>query len=253
MSDSEYYTIPPFELTYNGHDADDYGGWLATVPKLTHSTINRDRFVIPSRDGELLGAEIQRSNAHIVATFHAKDNQNFAHKPLMDMQRWLSGTGILHISDCAGDYEVLAITITDETKKDSIYGRLTVDFEIYPYEYQSGYSSEVTTFPIVNNYDESMPLYKIESTGGSGTTTGTLTVNGHNMTYSVEAGKPLFIDTRRMVAYDSTGANKSRYVNGDYDDYHLLHGSNTISCANASSGSSLVHSVKVTPRWGYFI
>lgn len=248
MSESEYYTILPFELTYNGHDADDYGGWLATVPKLTHSTVNRDRFAVPARDGELLGVDTQRSNAHVTATFHAKDSSNFAYLPLSKMRRWLTGTGLLNIVDMVTVdhevmcYEVLDVNVTDETKVDSIYGRLSVDFEIYPYEFEvAGYSTPITTFPITNNYDESMPIYKITSSSNA---TGTLTVNSKNMSYTIQADKPLFIDTRRMIAYDSTGANRSRYVDGDYEDLHLKHGSNTINCT---------HTLQVTPRWGYFI
>ena len=76
------------------------------------------------------------------------------------------------------------------------------------------------------------------------TGSGSLTVNGHTMTFSANTGE-LYIDIRRKIAYNANGVNQNSVISGDYDDMRLQHGTNSISV----SGGSL----RVYPKWGFKI
>lgn len=231
-------------ITYNNVASSYYGLIITSPPQITHSEIYQDRFTVPGKDGDLLGVDTYRGNAHIKISMALVANgaSTSYQSSLRPIRAWLSGTGILKISDGDGSYyEVERVTIETDERVIINYGNLVVDFEVYPYEFMSTAEDAITSFPITNNYEESLPLYKI--VGGSGK--GTLTVNSKTMTYTAISDGTLYIDTRRMIAYDGSKNNKSNTISGDYDDLHLKHGSNTISCNKGT--------LSVYPNWGYFI
>lgn len=231
-------------ITYNNVASSYYGLIITSPPQITHSEIYQDRFTIPGKDGDLLGVDTYRGNAHIKVSMALVANgaSTSYQSSLRPIRAWLSGTGILKISDGDGSYyEVERVTIETDERVIINYGNLVVDFEVYPYEFMSTAEDAITSFPITNNYEESLPLYKI--VGGSGE--GTLTVNSKTMSYTAISDGTLYIDTRRMIAYDGSKNNKSNTISGDYDDLHLKHGSNTISCNKGT--------LSVYPNWGYFI
>lgn len=234
-------------ITYNNVASSYYGLIITSPPQITHSEIYQDRFTIPGKDGELLGVDTYRGNAHIKVSMALVANgaSTSYQSSLRPIRAWLSGTGILKISDGDGSYyEVERVTIETDERVIINYGNLVVDFEVYPYEFMSTAEEAITTFPITNNYEESMPEFWIRETGSAGGD-GTLTINGHNLTYTTDSAKALIIDTRRKIAYNTDFVNKSNIVSGDYDDLHLKHGSNTISLTRGV--------LTVYPKWGYFI
>lgn len=227
-------------ITYRGHAPEEYGAWLASIPTYTPSTKTRNTWQIPARKGDLLEKKYGRTNGQFDLLFHAvKTNSATWEQTKRKLLKWLTGTGKLVISDATDAYyEVQDVTVTEETTKDrhATYGRIRAIFTVTPYEFLNSGDTGITSFPITNDAMESMPLYKIVGTGS-----GTLTVNGHTMTYEVSG--TLYIDTRKCIAYDSEGANKENKVNGDYMGLYLQEGSNTIS---ATLGTLTVY-----PKWGF--
>ena len=232
---------------------------LATIPVITPSEIKRDRFDVPGRNGELLGADTYRSNAHVTMTIHCMEGwmSGMSHpiEYYMNMIRsWLSGSGELVIksgtsSEAKYIFEVLQVKIVSESYKNTDYGRLEVDFEVYPYNFLSDAHTSRTdstyTLTVSNPADVSLPLIVVTGVGN-----GTLTVNGNTMTYSGIGLGNLKIDVRRQIAYqdyNNTKTNKSNDVNGDYAGLVLKNGTNTLTLSNTA------HIVAVYPLWGYFI
>lgn len=226
------------DLTYNNKTPSDVDAWLATLPIRTHSDIKSDEFDIPLRDGILFG-ESYRGNAMWEAMFHLK-NENLDIKK-RKVRQWLSGSGILKMSDTPDSYyEVKRVIITDDYRKSMEYGRIKAQFIVYPYEFllsgDEGISGGGT---IENEHDASMPLYKIQGNGS-----GTLSVNNHGMTFTVSG--TLYIDTRRFLAYDANNNNKNGVLSGDYEGLRFITGDNIVSI---TSGFTLT----TYPRWGYRI
>ena len=232
-------------ITYNNVASSYYGLIITSPPQITHSEIYQDRFTVPGKDGDLIGVDTYRSDAYIKVSFAlvTSDATTTSYQAaLRNIRAWLGGTGTLKLPDGDGSYyEVKRVTIDTDERVIINYGIIEATFEVYPYEFMSTAEDAITSFPITNNYEESLPLYKI--VGGSGK--GTLTVNSKTMTYTAISDGTLYIDTRRMIAYDGSKNNKSNTISGDYDDLHLKHGSNTISCNKGT--------LSVYPNWGYFI
>ena len=231
-----------FDIIYNGLKPDDFRAWLATIPVLTHSTINRTRVSIPYHDGEMLVDDASRGNASWQCMIHLR-RSDYVTK-IRNIRRWLSGEGILRIhTDGNPDsyYEVEQVTQTEDIRKDETYGRLTVSFEVYPYEFLDSGEDEISNpSTIVNPADLCKPEYIIEGSGS-----GTLTVNGNNMILNSVSTK-LTIDTRRQVAKDNSNNDANDKIKGDYRGLYLKNGNNTVSI---SGGLTL----KVIPHWGYKI
>ena len=227
-------------ITYRGHTPEEFGAYLASIPVYTPSAKTRNTWQIPARKGDLLEKKFGRTNGQFNLLFHAvKTNTATWEQIKRALIKWLSGTGKLVISDATDAfYEVLDVTVTEEITGDrrAEYGRIRAIFTVFPYEFLNSGDTGITSFPITNNAMASMPLYKIVGSGN-----GTLTVNGHTMTYTVDG--TLYIDTRRFIAYDANNADKNSKVNGDYAGLYLQEGSNTI--------SATVGTLTVYPKWGY--
>jgi phage-related protein len=193
------------------------------------------------RDGELLINDVSRNNAHWQCMVHLRKNDYMAR--IRNIRGWLSGEGVLKISNGSNPdsfFEVLQVTHTEDIMKSSDYGRLTVDFEVYPYEFLLSGESEITNYQSITNPAEmSKPEYVIEGTGS-----GTLTVNGNDMDFDVET--KLTIDTRRQIAKNNQNQDANDKINGEYEGLFLKSGANTISISNGFT-------LKVIPHWGYKI
>lgn len=247
-----------YNMTFkNVYPANRYAE-LATIPVIERGEIKNDRYSIAGRDGELIGIDTWRGNAHVRLTLHTKSDWYTSTRQNVDdnlntLKKWLSGTGELKIISNKEGYnsnyithilEVLQIT-TNEIRKNNDYGRLEVDFEVYPLNFlpsanveQSSVDNKLTVY---NSGDFGMPIISIKGTSSG---TGTLYVGGHTaMEYTLEANEWLTIDSRRMIAYTGN-TNKSSSVNGDYKNMWLGNGATLI---QVSSG----HIFKVIPQWGY--
>lgn len=87
----------------------------------------------------------------------------------------------------------------------------------------------------------SRPIYKITHPHNGNVI---LSVNGQALTINYQASSPIFIDTSRMIAYDSDGVNQTKYTSGTYP--FLSSGNNLVSAVN--SGGYTV-TLAVTGNW----
>lgn len=232
-----------YNVKLNTADPLDTAGWrVASIPVITHSQQNRDRYTIPLRDGEVIGSEIWRGNAFVTVVFHTRVgqncwNSNFS-RDTMDMRykrllSLLDNKVHLHILvqnvnnlasyDETGYFEILGWTITNETRVGRDYIRVEVQFEVEPFKYAEITQSNpeyTTATSIENTGDESQPLYELNTLTGSSFS---LTVNGYTMTGVSPNTDSVYIDTRKQMAYYED-ANNNKYeviVNGDFRKLRL--------------------------------
>lgn len=230
-----------FDISYNNVRPSAFNAFLGTIPILTPSSKSRTRQEVPAMDGELLVDDVADMDAFWEFTIHLKRDDLQA--KMRQIRHWLSGTGTLIMLDSPDSfYEVKEVNYSTIMKKSDEYGRVGVKMEVYPYEFLASGETEITSYStIANNADMSKPLYIITGNGS-----GTLTVNGHAMTFTVTNN--LYIDTRRKMAYtivNNAIQGADGVVNGDYEGLYLASGNNSISCTAGT--------LKVKPRWGYRI
>lgn len=231
-----------YNVKLDAYDPLTTAGWrVASIPIITHSTQNRDRFTIPMRDGEVVGSDIWRSNAYITVVFHSRIrqegwNHNFIgdtmdgrYARLID---WLVGKTYLHISsqdvsnfsaynEC-GKYELVGWNITNETRINRDYIRVEVQFEVVPFKYKETSQSNpeyTTALSIENAGDESQPLYLISGTSGHSSAFYNIIVNGKTFSVYIPANTSgVYVDSRKQIAwYIDTNSDKvDTQTNGDF-------------------------------------
>lgn len=227
-----------FNITFKNQSPANFNAWLGTIPVITPSSTNQTRQNVPALDGDLLVDDASQSDAYCDFTIHAKRDDLVA--KMRDLRKWLQGTGRLVISNATDAYyEVKRVSFTQFLFQTEKYGRLSVQMELYPYEFLNSGDLEISSYStIVNPADVCKPLYKITGNGE-----GTLTINNYAVSFNV-AGT-LYIDTRRHITSDGSGNDADARINGDYKKMYLQPGNNSISCT--------VGTLKVTPHWGYKI
>ena len=233
---------------------------MTAPPLITHSEIKHDTFVIPGRDSELFSKDTYRGNASVKVSFDlvtTGEAKNYNAR-LNKIYNWLQGTGDLIISDEAYDYqteskgakyEVKKVIISTDQRDIVNYGHLEVEFIVYPYKFIVETYPSTENLTIVNNYDECMPLYKLNRASTGSAATFTLTVNGYTMSVNVPADASYVeIDTRRQLAYYTNGnVSYEVKVSGDYKKLRFAANStNTLSTSDN-------YTLTTTPRWGYKI
>ena len=244
-------------IVYNTLSSNQFTGLtVIEPPKIEHSKILGDEYVIPGRNGSLFSQDTYRGDAKITVKFalykpsYASGYSNSSyHFTLQEVRKWLSGKGNqkLSLGDTSGVYyEVKKVEIVTDEKATVNYGIIEAEFTVYPCEFKTTASlvdwqiGVDTTYTFSLSTDFSEPLYKVV-TGSSG---GKVTINGKEIT--VAASETFYIDVRRRIAYSGT-TNKSDKLSGDYADMVLKNGSNTI-VTNAGMTFTVVSS-----RDGYII
>ena len=222
-----------------------YGWTLASIPAITHSTQNRDRFSIPARNGELLGSEIWRSNAFVTCVFQTRLGywaDQYGHTTIDDryddLFRLIGGASTLHLKtqnkttlsawDNAGYFNILGWAVASEVRKGSDYMRIEVQFEVEPFKYTeiSTTNPEYTTDTnIENRGNESCPIYYLARTSSSSASAFTLSMTGNTFSgvRTISGSFPanvseIYIDTKRQLTYYiSSGVNHEvTGITGDY-------------------------------------
>ena len=233
-------------ITYKGVQSSTHSLLITEVPTIIHSQIRGDTAPIPGKDGDAVSTDTYRGDAQVRVNFALiKETGNY-YEAIRGIREWLTGTGTLVIGDATDSYyEVKKVEINTDERIIVNVGTVEVVFTVYPYEFlNSGDTGISGGGTVANSNSKSCPLYKIVGNG-----TGTLTVNGNTMDFTVAtADEGIYIDTRRHMAYNgkSTPENKNGSLTGDYDAIKLVHGNNSIAI---SSGFTLT----TYPKWGYTI
>ena len=222
------------DIKYNNVSSATYGLIITDVPELSHSSIIRNVWSVPGRDGNLYGTDISRGDAEIRIKFALHKNgavgsNNSYQAVLNSIYQWLnggeSGARLILSDDPNMYYEVQQIDITNDNRTIITLGYIEITFTVYPFKFKktstaSGISisaGSAATVSIVS--DPCRPLYKY-----SASQDGSITVNG--VQFNVFAGENIYIDVRRQIAYTSGGAVS--VVGGDYKNLILKNGSNSI-------------------------
>ncbi|WP_276814038.1 hypothetical protein [Faecalibaculum rodentium] len=116
-------------------------------------------------------------------------------------------------------------------------GRVKAEFTLDPHTYVVAGKWHYQDLSEVeyNLYAECCPLYLVSGNGS-----GTLTVNGHQVSFI--ASGLLYLDTDKEIAYDRENRNRNASISGQYRGLRLQPGQNSIS---VSDGFSLA----VIPNW----
>lgn len=224
-----------YDIEYRGDTGSHNGVLLYDYPVIGFGKKNYETYSIPGRNGEVVSTEEYLSNATISCTF------SILHKAFMpkmrELRMWLRDTGNLILSESPDIfYEVLKVEYNEIERELRTFGKFTVNFLVYPYEFLRD-GQNVFRALKYNPYDRCMPIYKIKGEGIC-----TLEVNGKSMTANV--GQNITIDTRLMIAYREDGEMINTEVSGDYEELWIPHGSCSIA---VNQGFEL----EIIPRWGY--
>ena len=241
-------------ITYNNKASNSFSDFkliMTTPPEYIHSEIRHDTFVVPNRDGELYGENTYRGNTTIKVSFDIVTSGAVANytAALNALYMWLEGTGQLSISDEAAYYEVKKVVITTDQRTIVNYGKIDVEFTVYPYKFKTMSPPYTDETSLTNtDYDTSMPMFLY--TFADGVTSATISVNNKSMTiYKPTGSSIVFVDTRKQISYYQDNQDMNLYHNvrvaGDYRDLYFKRGNITIT---VSSGS-----VRTYPRWGWKI
>lgn len=226
-----------YSITYNGINSWEMRMPVKWRPAIPAPELDQDVIIIPGRDGALMSSIKRYEPIEIEVEFNFLDCPDMWAERFRAAKKWLSGSGILEQSDDTEYFfRVLKAEITDTERTSQRLGNFSATFLCDPYMYRKDGRVAYDIETVKNNlYDVCHPIYCISGSGSA-----ILTVNGHSMGVNV-TGKA-YIDTDLMIAYDSENANISTAVTGDYSDFYLQNGANTISI---TPGFNLT----VIPNW----
>ena len=251
-----------YDVKLDAASPSTYGWTLASIPVITHSAQNRDRFSIPARNGELLGSEIWRGNAFVTCIFQTRLGywtDQYGHTTIDDryddLFRLIGGASTLHLKtqnkttlsawDNAGYFNILGWAVASETRKNRDYMRIEVQFEVEPFKYTeiSTTNPEYTTDTSIENWgDESCPVYYLARTSSSSAGAFTLTLQAGGTNRTISGSFPanvseIYIDTKRQLTYYISSGVKHEVtgITGDYRKMRIPRGQVTLSKTGANT------------------
>lgn len=222
-----------FDILFKNRSAEDYGLFIKARPSVPAPEISRLEYVIPGRDGVLNSAFSRYEPIDISIDFNFMTSEDSTGVSYRRAKAWLNGSGELIFSDDSEVfYKVYGVKISGVTRSSYKIVSFTATFRCDPYTYIKTGAVELTpTECQLNEYEVCHPLYHITGSGAW-----TLSVNGNVFTGTGET----FVDSDRMIAYDSSNNLKNTSVFGDYSKLYLRNGLNSITCTNP---------VKLKPFW----
>jgi predicted phage tail component-like protein len=213
-------------FTFKGISSTSFNGLCVTsLPPITKPPMRVEEIVIDGRDGSIykdLGYSAYKKTIEI-AKMNTIDIEN--------LKSWLDGEGTLIISSENDKYYKAKIIDNIDYSRFILYGKDKITFQVQPYKYSTTETKQTfnitnqTEITISNNGNcKSKPKITIY---GSGTIN--LSLNSIQV-FVIELGEEanITIDIDKMEAYKSTTL-KNRLVTGDYDNFTLVTGNNTIS------------------------
>ena len=223
-----------YNMLWNGVSCLEKGVLVVRRPNIPAPQTDVIEYAIPGRDG-IIQSKIKRLEPldfEVELNFMTEPD-NFGEQ-FRRLKHWFSGSGTLAFSDDLDwFYKVYRVDITESERLSRKIGTCTATFRCDPYVYMAAGDRFLSIEDcIYNTYDVCHPLYHVTASGAW-----TLTVNGHEFTGTGAA----LIDTDSMTAYDNNGNVINTSTVGDFADFYLLEGTNTIGI----SGGTL----EVKPRW----
>lgn len=227
-----------------GHKASDFGLIMTKYPIIPAAKKIYNTYTIPGRAGQLVQDTKTKENIVVPVTLVelAEEKTQFQYRDyIRQITRWLNrGSGWLQFSDEQNTrYRVITIQVAESERITPIYGEISMEITIEPYEYvANGFLAKDHTEIKYNGYDLCKPIYYI-----TGNTTGYITVNGVRL--AINSIDLLTIDTEKQITFKTVdGEIENQAITGDYKDLWLPTGDVEIL---ATVGIN----VKVMPRWGW--
>lgn len=213
-------------FTFKNTSSTSFNGLFVTsLPPITKPSMRTEEIKIDGRDGSIfrdLGYSTYKKTIDLV---------KIGEVDIESLKQWLDGEGRLILSNESDKYYNAKVIENIDYSRLMLYDKDKITFVVQPYKYSI--TETVETFNITNEEEitvtnsgncNSKPKITIY---GSGIIN--LSVNGMQI-FVINLGEEDFvtIDIEKMEAYKE-GILKNRLITGNYDNFTLLPGNNSIS------------------------
>ena len=213
-------------FTFKNTSSTSFEGLCVTsLPPITKPSMRTEEIKIDGRDGSIfrdLGYSTYKKTIDLV---------KIGDVDIEDLKSWLDGEGKLILSNESDKYYNAKVIDDIDYSRLILYDKDKITFLVQPYKYST--TETVETFNITNEEEititnngncNSKPQITIY---GSGTIN--LSLNGVQL-FVINLGEEEFvtIDIEKMETHKN-GILKNRLITGNYDNFVLLPGDNTIS------------------------
>lgn len=269
-----------FDVLVNGHKTSDYNNiWVANIPQIQSSETERDRHPVPQRDGDTLSAYYRRTSAYIEVTFHALNilqNRRIIKSVFCNQINEVLKTSITFptisiinrvngVDSYDSYFNIKNAVITEDVLNDNNYGRVTIQYEVEPFEYlrastilqediQKNTSGTRVFRDVSNAGDVCKPFIEFNK-GSSDTIIVEITVDNEkqiNFTLNDDS-TTVYCDSNLMFTYNSQGNKEPLFLTHNYDDLWLPNGVHEIDVYSNSFNASEDGEITIDLREGYAI
>lgn len=241
-----------FDVLVNGHKTNDYNNiWVANIPQIQSSSTERDRSIVPQRDGDLLSKYYRRTSAYIEVVFHclnAHENQRIIKSVFCNqINEKLKNSNVMptisiidrvnNVDNYDSYFIIKNAVITDGITKDGNYGRVTITYEVEPFEYMIEDAIITETFTgqtektvsITNDGDLCMPIIQITNPYNSQFELTLGVANQPRATFVIQTEGMNFVCDTKLMTTIWNGLNKEIYFTShNYDDLWVKNGTNNV-------------------------
>ena len=239
------------DLIYNNVSGREIAVALATRPSVPPPQMRGDWIDLGAVDGSMLSTDYTYENITI------ETELNFVCPPekvgiqYRRVKAWIRGSGDLSFTDDPEVYyRVKAAQIEEYARRTKHGADILAAFICDPYTYLKGGKYATSQIFNANNVGTNLymknpgvvshPVYCIKN--GSSSVSAKLNVNGN--VFTVYRTDGIYIDTEKMMAYNSSGAQNFS-TSGDFEGLLLTEGDNAIKITD----NSLALKLEVVPNW----
>ena len=242
------------DLIYNGHSCREIAVALATRPSVPPAVMRGDWIDLGSVDGSMLSTDGTYENITIECQLNYVCPPEKVGIQYRRVKEWIRGSGELYFTDDPDVYyRVKAAQVAEYARRTKGGADLVAAFICDPYTYTKAGKEPVSKAFSANNTAAELSLYNPGAiahpvyyiSGGSSTKSAKLQVNS-NTAFTVNRTDGIYIDTEKMMVYNSSGAQNFA-SSGDFDDLLIPDSAlaNSIKITNNAAAVTL----EVVPNW----
>lgn len=242
------------DLIYNGKSGREIAVALATRPSVPPPQKRGDWYDLGGVDGSMLSTDGTYENITIECQLNFVCPPEKVGNQYRRVKEWIRGSGELCFTDDPDVYyRVKAAQVAEFARRTKRGADMIAAFICDPYTYTKDGKLGISKAFAANNTAAEIsvfnpgavayPVYYIS--GGSSTKSAKLRVNS-NTAFTVNRTDGIYIDTEKMMVYNSSGAQNFA-SSGDFDDL-LLPESNLATSIKITNNSAAV-TLEVVPNW----
>ena len=242
------------DLIYNGKSGREIAVALATRPSVPPPQKRGDWYDLGGVDGSMLSTDGTYENITIECELNFVCPPEKVGNQYRRVKEWIRGSGELCFTDDPEVYyRVKAAQVAEFARRTKRGADMIAAFICDPYTYLKGGKYGIKQYFAANNTATSLsllnpgavahPVYYIS--GGSSTKSAKLQVNS-NTAFTVNRTDGIYIDTEKMMVYNSSGAQNFA-SSGDFDD--LLLPEDNIGANIKITNNSAAVTLEVVPNW----